>query len=252
MLRALIRPPGDSFDQALSSQAPRPAIDPRLAKRQHAGYQAALRQAGVQVLELPPDEDHPAACFVRDTAVVVDDLAFIALFGVRSRQGEEQTTREALQSHKRLIEIQPPARMEGGDVLVIGTRVFVGLSSRTNRAAFAQIRDVLELGGATVEPVTVARDLHLLSECTYLGQGVVLAHQEMASLPFLSGLDVIPVPPSEAPAANALALGQHVILPAGFPRIASRVQEHGFEVLPVPLSEFIKADGGPTRLSLSF
>jgi dimethylargininase len=248
----LVRPPGDSFDQAFSSQVPQPTIDPALAKRQHAAYQAALRQAGVQVVELPPDEDHPDSCFVQDTAVVVGDLAFIARFGVESRRGEEQATREVLQGQKRLIEIQAPARMEGGDVLVIGTRVFVGLSARTNRAAFAQIRDVLELEGATVEPVTVARGLHLLSECTYLGQGVLLVHEELAGLPFLAGLDLIPVPPGEAPATNALALGQQVILPAGFPRIASRVQEHGFEVLQVPLSEFIKADGGPSSLSLIF
>ena len=180
------------------------------------------------------------------------DLAFIARFGVESRQGEEEAIREVLQGHKRLITIEAPAQLEGGDVLVIGSRVFVGLSARTTRAAFAQLRDVLELEGATVEPVTVARGLHLLSECTYLGQGVLLVLEEMASQPFLVGLDLIVVPRSEAPAANALALGKQVILPAGFSRTASRVQKHGFEVRPVPLSEFTKADGGPTCLSLIF
>lgn len=252
MLRALVRPPGDSFVRALSSQVPRSPIDPALAKEQHAEYRAALRAAGVQVIELSPDEGHPDACFVQDTAVVMGNLAFIARFGVESRQGEEKAVRAVLQGHKRLIDIEAPAWLEGGDVLVIGSRVFVGLSARTNRAGFVQLRDQLELEGATVEPVPVVRGLHLLSECTYLGRGILLACEEMADQPFVAGLELIPVPRSEVPAANALAVGQHVILPAGFSCTASRVQEHGFEVLAVPLSEFTKADGGPTCLSLLY
>lgn len=257
MLRALVRPPGDSFAHALSSQIPQPPIDAGLAREQHAGFRAALRHAGAQVVELPPDEEHPDACFVQDTAVIVGDLAFIARFGVDSRQGEEEAVREALQGHKRLIPVQAPAVLEGGDVLVIGSRVFVGLSARTNRAGFAQVRDLLELEGATVEPVPVSRGLHLQSECTYLGQGVLLAIEESALPPLVdrpgtAGLDLILVPPGEAPAANALALGQRVILPAGYPHTAGQVRDRGFEVLPIPLSEFAKADGGPTCLALLY
>jgi dimethylargininase len=252
VLRALVRPPGDSFVQALSSQVPWPPIDPDLARKQHAEYRAALREAGAQVSELPPDEDHPDACFVQDTAVLVGNLAFLARFGVESRQGEQEAVRAVLQGHKRLIDIEAPACLEGGDVLVIGSRVFVGISARTNRAGFAQVRDLLELEGAAVEPVAVSRGLHLLSECSYLGQGVLLVTEQYAGLPALAGLDLIRVPPGETPAANALALGQQVILPAGFARTAAMIQDHGFEVLPVSLSEFLKADGGPTCLSLLF
>jgi len=252
VLRALVRPPGSSFAQALSSQVPRPPIDPGLARKQHTEYLDALQEAGVRVIELPPDEDHPDACFVQDTAVIVGDLAFMARFGVESRHGEQGAVREVLQGHKRLIDIEAPARLEGGDVLVIGSRIFVGLSARTNRAAFAQMRDLLELEGAAVEPVTVSRGLHLLSGCSYLGRGVLLVTEEYAGLPALAGLDLIHVPPNEAPAANALALGKRVILPAGFARTATLIQDRGFEVLPVSFSEFMKADGGPTCLSLLF
>jgi dimethylargininase len=248
----LVRPPGDNFVQALSSQVPRLPIDPGLAKIQHAEYCAALREASVQVLELPPDEDHPDACFIQDAAIFVRDLAFIARFGVESRQGEEDAVRDVLQSHKRLVEIEAPAQLEGGDVLAIGSRVYVGLSARTNRAAFIQLRDRLELEGAAVEPVAVSRGLHLLSGCTYVGQGILLAHEDYTGVPSLASLELISVPPDEAPAANALALGNRVILPEGFPQTASLVRDHGFEVVPVPLSEFTKADGGPTCLSLLY
>jgi dimethylargininase len=250
--RAIVRPPGASFAQALSGQQPRPVIDVALARRQHAGYCAALRSCGLELIELPPDEDHPDACFVQDTAVVYGDLALIARFGVESRQGEQDAVRRALQPHKRLIQLESPATLEGGDVLIVGSRLFVGLSARTNRAGFARLRDLLELEGASVETLPVPSGLHLLSGCTYLGRGVLLVTDDYAGLPAFAGLDLILVPPDEAPAANALAVGENVLLADGYPRTADLVRRQGFQVLPLSLTEFAKADGGVTCLSLPF
>ncbi|MFN2225979.1 MAG: hypothetical protein ACK2UY_06720, partial [Anaerolineae bacterium] len=87
-MKALVRPPGDSYRHALSSRQPRPEIDVALARRQHAAYCAALRQAGLDLVELPPDEAHPDACFVQDTAVIYGTLAVIARPGAESRRGE--------------------------------------------------------------------------------------------------------------------------------------------------------------------
>lgn len=251
-LRALVRPPGDSFVRALSGQVPRPVIDAALAQNQHAEYCAALRTAGVQVLELPPDEAHPDACFVQDTAVIYGDLAVMAHLGAESRRGEEEPVRRALYGKVRLVAIQPPATLEGGDVLIVGQRLFVGLSARTNRSGFAQLRDLLEPEGVTIEALPVTGSLHLLSDCTYLGHGVLLASPRCAGLPAFAGLDMVRVPDSEIPAANALAINDYVLLPAGYPRTAALIRERGFSVLPVPLSEFAKADGGATCLSLPF
>jgi len=248
----LVRPPGVSFCHALSAQFPSPSIQVDLARQQHTEYCAALRAAGAELIRLPPDENYPDACFVQDTAVVWSDLAVVARFGVPSRQGEQETIRQVLQAHKRVVEIQPPATLEGGDVLAIGSHFFVGLSARTNRAGFAQLRDWLEPEGATVRPLPVPAGLHLLTGCSYLGRGVVLAAPDWADLPIWAGLDLICVPREEAYAANALAVGASVILAAGCPQTAAQLRGRGFEVLPVPLSEFAKADGGVTCLSLPF
>ena len=250
MLRAIVRPPGASLAQALSAQVPRPVIDVGLARRQHAEYCAALRTAGVTPIELPPDEDLPDACFVQDTAVVFGTLAILARFGVDSREGEQSAVRQVLQKHRRVVEIHAPGSLEGGDVLVIGSRVFVGLSARTNRAGFAQLRDLLELEGAAVEALDVPESLHLLSDCTYLGQAVLLATATWAGHPAFAGLDVVRVPPGESYAANALGANGYVLLPAGYPQTAAQIRAREFEVLPVPLTEFAKADGGATCLSL--
>lgn len=251
-MKALVRPPGDSYRHALSSRQPRPEIDVALARRQHAAYCAALRQAGLDLVELPPDEAHPDACFVQDTAVIYGTLAVIARPGAESRRGETAAVARALAGHWRLAEIRTPATLDGGDVLIIGTRVFVGLSERTNRGGLAQLRDHLELEGAAVQALEVAEGLHLLSGCTYLGRGVLLATEAWAAEPAFAGLDVVLVPPEEEAAANALGLGDHVVLPAGYPRTTALVHDRGFEVLAVDLSEFAKADAGATCLSLVF
>lgn len=251
-MRALVRPPGESLRRAITSRRPPPAIDVALARQQHAAYCAALQQAGLDLTVLPPDEAHPDACFVQDTAVVYGTLAIIAHPGAESRRGEEAAVADVLARHRRLAEIRAPATLEGGDVLIIGTRVFVGVSDRTNRGGFAQLRDLLELEGASVHALEVEEGLHLLSGCTYLGRGVLLAAGPYADLPAFSGLDVVRVPEEEAAAANALGLGDHVVLPQGYPRTAALIRERGFRLLPVDLSEFAKADGGATCLSLIF
>lgn len=247
---ALVRPPGRSFAQALSTQSPRPRMDVALAQAQHAAYVDALRACGLEVTVLPPDEVFPDACFVQDLAVLYEDLAVICRPGAPSRQGEEAAIAEALRPHKRIVRIQPPGTLEGGDVLQVGRHLYVGLSSRTNRAGAAQLREFLEPLGATVTPIPVQGNLHLLSDCTYLGRGMLLAAGAAASRPEFLGLDVIFVPPEEAYAANCLAIGDQVILPEGYPRVRQALEERGFQVLTVPVSEFRKADGGVTCLSL--
>lgn len=249
---AIVRPPGDSFAFAICEQPPAASIDVALAREQHTAYCQTLRDAGLSLIHLPPDEEHPDACFVQDTAVVYGRVALINRFAVASREGEQEAIREVLRARQafRITELHPPATLDGGDVMIIGTRVLVGLSARTNRAGLAQLRDLLELEGATVESVQVPVGLHLLSKCSYLGRGVLLTTGRMASLSVFAGLDVIRVPSGEAPAANALAVGGTVIVSAGFPHTEAEIQQRGFRVLGVDTSEFAKANGGVTCLSL--
>lgn len=251
-MRAIVRPPAESFARALSEQVPRPTIEVAKARRQHAEYCAALRAAGAEMVELPPDEAFPDACFVQDCAVVWRGEAIMARFGAKSRRGEETAVRAALDrlGSLRITAVEPPGTVEGGDVLVMGSRVLVGLSARTNRTGLAQLRDRLEIEGATVDGLAVPEGLHLLSGITYLGRGTVLATDLYAEMPAFAGLEVIRVPSEEAYAANVLGLGGAVVVPAGYPRTARLIREHGFAILPVDLGEFAKADGGATCLSL--
>jgi dimethylargininase len=63
---------------------------------------------------------------------------------------------------------------------------------------------------------------------------------------------LVRVPDAEADAANAALVGASVCLPAAHPQTAELVRRLGFEVRTVDLSEFAKAEGCVTCLSLLF
>ena len=247
-LHALVRPPGDSFASAISSTAAQ--IDVELAQRQHQAYREALNQAGVAVEVLPPDERYPDSCFMQDPALVIGGKAIIARPGAASRLGEEALVAPLLRTRFETVELTPPATLEGGDVLVLPDHVYVGRSSRTNAAGVEQLRAAL--APMPVDVIPVCGLLHLLSGVTYLGRQTLLAVDALAGSPEFAGMKVLVVPGEEAYACNVLALGDWVIAPAGYDKTISLLEANGFRVLPVPVSEFTKADGGVTCLSLLF
>lgn len=250
--RAFVRPPGDSFAAALQSagalSSATATIDVRLAQEQHAAYRAALRIAGVEVEELPPSEAFPDSCFMQDPALVVRGRAVIARPGAASRRGEEALVAPLLRERLPTVELVSPATLEGGDVLVLPDRVYVGRSDRTNAAGIEQLRAALH--PLPVDEIPVAGLLHLLSGVTFLGRNTLLAVESMAGRPEFAPMTVLVVPEDEAYACNCLGLGDYVIAPEGYERTRALLEGAGFRVLTVPVSEFAKADGGVTCLSL--
>ncbi|MCU0502299.1 MAG: arginine deiminase family protein [Anaerolineae bacterium] len=251
---ALVRPPGDSFAAAISST--HAAIDVALAQAQHAEYCQALAAAGLLVEALPPDERFPDSCFMQDPAVVIGGRcatarrAVVGRPGAPSRQGEEDAVAAALTGRFPLTRLIPPATLEGGDVLILPDRVVVGQSGRTNAAGIAQLAVALSGTELPVYAAPVESYLHLLTAVTHIGQGILLAIEGWPLPAPLADLEVLRVPPEEAYAANSLGVGKYVIVPAGHPRTEAMLAARGLDILLVPMSEFAKADGGVTCLSL--
>lgn len=256
--RALVRPPDASFVDALGQVAGAPAIDLELALAQHRLVVSALQEAGLAVTQLPAAPGLPDACFVQDVALVLPELIVLGRPAVPSRRDEVAAIRPYLPADRPLAAVEAPGTLEWGDVLRVEDTFTVGLSERTNEAGAEQIRAALQPLGLAVVTLPVPTGLHLLSGLNYLGRaprnadgpGVMLAWPAYRDLSLLAGLDVIVVPEAEAPAANALAISETVLLPAGYPRTAAEIWHRGYRVLSAPLSEFAKADGGVTCLSL--
>lgn len=112
-------------------------IDLEEAKREHELYVNLLRELGLDVIEMPPDENFPECCFVEDTAIVCNGIALITKPGSPNRTKETENIRAVFKKELDIpiVEIaDPKAKLDGGDVLFTGKEFFVGLSPWTNEA----------------------------------------------------------------------------------------------------------------------
>jgi dimethylargininase len=247
-MRALARSIPSSFSNALCAEPPERPIDVTLARAQHAAYCAALAACGASVELLPGDEACADSCFIEDTAVVVGERALITRPGAPSRRAETPVVASALRRWLEVMEMAEPATLDGGDCMRVGNTLYVGRSARTNPLGIAQ----LSVLGLRVVPVELPRGvLHLKCVCSPLGDGrILLAEQSIPAEMF--DAEPVWVPASETYAANAVAIGRHVIVAEGHPRTSEALSAAGFTLHAVPTSEVRKADGSLTCQSVVF
>ncbi|MHC4984589.1 MAG: dimethylarginine dimethylaminohydrolase family protein [Planctomycetota bacterium] len=246
---ALVRELGDSFANGLTA-ADLGEPDLALARRQHAAYRDALGQAGLAVTVLPADENHPDGVFVEDTAVVTPEIAVIARPGAPSRDGEQRAVEQALAADKTIARIESPGALDGGDVLRVGRRVFVGLSERTNQAGADQLADALGPFAYTVETIVVPDLLHLKTGNTALDDRTLIATPALAGHPAFADYEILTVDADEGYAANCLRVNDSLLVPQECPATVERLGQAGYAVVALAMSEFRKMDGGLTCLSI--
>jgi dimethylargininase len=249
---ALTHAPSPRLEQAQRTFVAPAPIDYPLAVRQHHAYCDMLRRAGADVRTLDINRDLPDSVFIEDTAVVLDEVAVLAPMGAPSRRAEPAGIEPELRKYREVRRVGPPATFEGGDVLRVGRTLLVGLSSRTNAAGVEALRAVAGPFGYDVRAVPVGRCLHLKSAVTALPDGRLLANPDWLEPRALAGFEIVSVPDEEPDASNALLVGSRVCLPASHPRTVDRLRGLGFDVDTVDLSEFAKAEGCVTCLSLLF
>jgi len=192
----------------------------------------------------------PDSVFIEDVAIVFDELAIVTRPGAESRRAEVPAVAEALQRFRPVRVIQPPGTIDGGDVLVAGRQVFVGLSTRTNADAARQMREMLAPLGYTVREARVRGCLHLKSAVTAIAGDMLLANLAWIERGLFDGFEVVEIDASEPMAANALRVGDRVIYPTAFPRTADRLAARGLTLSFVDASEVAKAEGAVTCCSL--
>jgi dimethylargininase len=242
-----------AFGRALVRRPGGPVPDAARASKQHADVAAALRALGVEVEVLPGSAQWPDCCFVEDTAVVSDALAFITRPGARERRGEEAAVREALARSRPVTALAAPLRLDGGDVLRVGQRLLVGLSARTDPGAVEALREAFSPEGVEVIGVPVGDALHLKCHASAPVAGLVVALDGwLPEAALARGVERVVVPQAEAYAANLVGVGETVLAPAGYPETARRLRAHGLEVVELPLDALAAADGSMTCLSILY
>jgi dimethylargininase len=252
MLTAITRGVSPAIVNCELTFVDRAPIDLAKALEQHRTYEQVLKKFGARVISLPAEATLADSMFVEDPAMVLDELALIFPLGTASRREEAASLAKALSPFRELKYVQLPGTAEGGDILRVGRNLFAGLSKRTNEDGIRQLRSIVEDYGYTVTAVPVSGCLHLKSAVTFLGRNTLLANRKWFDAFCLPGFEWIDVAPEERHAANALAFGDTVILPASFPLTRARIEARGFQVLPLDISELQKAESGLTCSSLLF
>jgi dimethylargininase len=250
VILALTRAVPPSIVRCELTHLARTPIDVERAAAQHDAYEEALARIGCTVVRLPDEPDQSDSVFVEDTAVVLDELAVIARPGAESRRGETGSVAAALGEYRQLACIEAPGTLDGGDVLRIGHRVYVGLSGRTNADGARQLAALLAPHGYEVAGIDVRGCLHLKSAVTAAANDAILVNPQWVDVSHFRGLRVVEVHADEPFAANALLVDETLLCAAAARRTRERLGALGFAVESVDVSELAKAEAGVTCCSL--
>lgn len=252
LARAVVRTPCRRIAEGLTS-ASLGKPDYEMALTQHREYVAALETCGLEVIVLPADERYPDSTFVEDTAVLTPRCAIFTNPGATSRRGEVAAVRKAVAGFfEAVAEIAPPGTVEGGDVMQVQDRFYIGLSKRTNREGADQLARILNRHGMQGIPVPLSDMLHLKTGVNHIGNGWLAITGEFLKAPAFREFRQLAVPRDEAYAANSLQINGKVLVPEGFPKTRALIESTGYETIAVDVSEFRKVDGGLSCLSLRF
>lgn len=247
--RALVRRPSSHLSDGLVTHIEKSVIDQDLAVAQWQAYVDALRANGFEPVEVAEVDECADGVFIEDAVVVYGDLAVISRSGAEVRRGETPTARAAAEAAGlRIAEIVEPGTLDGGDVLKVGTKVYVGQTLRTNDAAIDQLRDLLAPEGFEVVAVPTTKVLHLKSAITALPDGTIIGYPPLVD--DTAAFDKFMAVPEEAGSHVVLLGGRTLLMAASAPQTAEIFRGLGYEPVVVDISEFEKLEGCVTCLSV--
>ena len=250
MLLAITRDVSPRFNECEITHMDRSPIDVKVAQAQHDAYVRALKELGCSVLELPAEADLPDSVFVEDTAVILPEVALITRPGADSRKPETESIAHVLRPYRELVFVESPATVDGGDVLVLGKNIYVGMSTRSNQWAVDQMNQLLGKYGYKPQGVELHDCLHLKTAVTRVDDKTLLINRRWTDVENFAGYQLIDVDESEPFAANCLPIGDEIIIPVDFPKTGAKLEAHGYKLKPVSADELAKAEGAVTCCSL--
>jgi dimethylargininase len=246
---ALVRQPAANLAEGLVTHIERSTVDVAFAGEQWGDYVAELAAEGWSIVEVAALPEHADSVFVEDAMVMFGDVAVITSPGAQSRRGETEGAEAAARELGLRVEhLKLPATLDGGDVLKIGSTVYVGQGLRTNAEGAGQLAEIVRPLGYTVVPVPVTQALHLKTAVTALPDGTVIGYPPLVDNPRLFP-KFLAVP--EAEGSAVLVLDESTLLmSAAAPETTALLEGLGYRVITTDISEFEKLEGGVTCLSV--
>ncbi len=248
--RALVRAPSKSVTRGLRAHGGEGPSYAGVA-REHRAYVAALTEAGVTVDILAPLEEFPDSVFIEDPALVFPEGAILLRPGAAERLGEAAALASELTARFDETQALDIGFADGGDVLNLGDRILIGVSSRTNEAGADRLVRLLEKFGRHAQVVvTPPGVLHFKSDCALVDDETVLATPRLASSGVFRGFRVLETAPGEERAANALRINNDLLLADGYPRTAEMLGSLKMRVVPLAADQIARIDAGLSCMSL--
>ena len=249
---AIVRKPGKNMLNGIS-HANLGLPDYQKAIQQHDAYVHALQHCGLEIEILDIDEQHPDSTFIEDTALLTPCCAIISRPGARTRRTETPSVSRCLQKHFSIIEeISSPGSLDAGDIMMVGSHFYIGLSERTNEKGAQQMTDILEKYKLSGSVISLEKVLHLKTGVAYLENNNLVACGEFVSKNKFKKYNIIEIDKDESYAANCIWVNNKVLIPKGFQKAKAAIKNAGYKTLEVDVSEFQKLDGGLSCLSLRF
>ena len=245
---ALVRRPAETLADGIVTFIERRPLELELAKRQWAGYVEALHRSGWPTVVIDGDDRMPDCVFVEDTVVMFGDLAVVTNPRQPTRNPETVAVQRVIDGLGFDAAAITEGTLDGGDVLKVGSQVYVGLSGTTDAQAIAQLAELVAPRGYTVTAVPLTKALHLKSTVTALPDGTVIGYAPVVDDPgvFPSFLAV-----PEEPGAHVVILAEDLLLmSSAAPRTAAMLTERGYRLETVDISEYEKLEGCVTCLSV--
>ena len=250
--KAIVRTPCKNIVKGITS-ANLGLPDYSTTLEQHQNYVEALKKCGLEVIIMEADENYPDSTFIEDTALLTPFCAVIMRPGVKSRIGETESVTEFLKDYYEKIEIIPESgTIEAGDIMMVGNHYYIGISERTNEAGAHQLISILTKYGMSGSKVKLNDVLHLKTGLAYLENNNLVITGEFLNHEEFKKFNQIKIDVDESYAANCIWVNDSVIIPAGFPKAKSVIEQAGYKTSEVDVSEFQKLDGGMSCLSLRF
>lgn len=255
------------------------------AEKEHASIRQLLESAGVTIIRVPSPSHSQDGVYTANWALVRGDKAILARLP-DARKAEEAHAEAVLKKlGKEVIHVPDSLRFSGqGDALPFGDYLFCGQGYRSDPEA--QAFAAAQLGYTLVQLETIAEldtrgkpvsnrasgwpdsffydiDLALaILRPPEGGRKGLIAYcpeaftpESQAILAAFDAADKIIITLEEATigfAANLVSTGSAVIMSDKAPRLAAKLQSHGFTILSPKITELIKGGGYIRCTTLSF
>jgi dimethylargininase len=245
---ALMRRPAATLADGIVTFIERQPLDLKLANTQWEDYREALHRNGWPTIVVDGDDTMPDCVFIEDTVVMFGDLAVITNPLRPTRNPETVAVQQVVEDLGFEVATITDGNLDGGDVLKVGTHVYIGLSGTTTAPAVQQLAHILETRGFTVTGVPMTKALHLKSALTALPDGTVIGYEPLIDDP--SMFPAFLAVPEEAGAHVVILADDLLLMSCDAPETAALLADRGYRLERVGISEYEKLEGCVTCLSV--